>query len=372
MLIALQIATKEYSMPLRLRYHLEPKSGWMNDPNGLIFYKGQYHAFYQHNPYKPKWDKMHWGHAVSKDLINWQHLPIALTPDQPYEDDGGCFSGSAVQKDGVLYLFYTSVSKELGQTQSVAYSTDGINFTKYENNPVITCPPEEGSADFRDPKVTQIGDTYYMVCGSGKDGVGKVLLYSSHNLFDWQYVGVLFESSQYSSVLECPDFFEFGGKYMLMFSVMNVETRSTVFIWGDFDGQNFVPLKTFQPEVGPQFYAPQTFEHLGQRIMIGWLYDWNKQLDQGAQYAGALTIPRVLHFNKAGELCNFPVTTANQLLIDTDEHVRLTPEGLAVSFGDKQYDYVGEVKDVHILRDTKTLEVFVNGGECSFTLWIGE
>ena len=90
-------------------YHLSPRVGWMNDPNGLIFFRGQYHAFFQHYPHAPSWGQMHWGHTVSVDLLRWKELPIALYPDQPYEDDGGCFSGSAVEKDGRLYLFYTSV-----------------------------------------------------------------------------------------------------------------------------------------------------------------------------------------------------------------------------------------------------------------------
>ena len=93
----------------RFSWHFEPQKGWMNDPNGLIFFRGQYHAFFRHYPHAPSWGQMHWGHAVSDDLLHWKELPIALYPDQPYEDDGGCFSGSAVEKDGRLYLFYTSV-----------------------------------------------------------------------------------------------------------------------------------------------------------------------------------------------------------------------------------------------------------------------
>lgn len=99
---------------------------------------------------------MHWGHAVSQDLLHWEELPIALFPDQPYEDDKGCFSGSAVERDGVLYLFYTAVSKQLGQTQCVAVSRDGKAFEKYKGNPVIAAPPAEGSYDFRDPKVVEL------------------------------------------------------------------------------------------------------------------------------------------------------------------------------------------------------------------------
>jgi len=151
----------------RMKYHFEPQSGWMNDPNGLVYFRGQYHAFFQHNPYDTKWGPMHWGHAVSDDLLTWKELPIALTPDMPYENGGGCFSGSAVVKDDLLYLFYTSVSKEFGQTQSLATSADGIHFQKYEQNPIIRSFPPDGSKEFRDPKVTLINGIYYMVVGSG-------------------------------------------------------------------------------------------------------------------------------------------------------------------------------------------------------------
>ena len=171
----------------RLRYHFEPKKGWMNDPNGLVWFRGQYHAFFQHNPYDTVWGPMHWGHAVSSDLLHWEELPIALYPDQPYENGGGCFSGSAIVKDDRLYLFYTSVSKT-AQTQSVAMSDDGIHFYKYEGNPVIaSCP--EGHKNFRDPKVSRIDGTYYMVTGSGNSRAGQVLLFESEDLLHWEYRG---------------------------------------------------------------------------------------------------------------------------------------------------------------------------------------
>ena len=128
--------------------------------------------------------------------------PSRCFPISPMKNDKGCFSGSAVERDGVLYLFYTAVSKQLGQTQCIAVSRDGKAFEKYKGNPVIAAPPAEGSYDFRDPKVVELDGKTYMVCGSGKDGVGKILLYEQgKDLFTWQYVGVLFESSEYGKVL---------------------------------------------------------------------------------------------------------------------------------------------------------------------------
>ena len=144
-------------MAKRLHHHFEPEKGWINDPNGLVFFRGEYHAFFQHNPYEPKWGPMHWGHAVSRDLIHWNELPIALSPDQPYENSGGCFSGGALVKDNVLYVFYTAVSEELGQTQCLAMSRDGVHFEKYPGNPIIKSYPSDGSEDFRDPHVFEYG-----------------------------------------------------------------------------------------------------------------------------------------------------------------------------------------------------------------------
>ena len=115
---------------MKFQYHFEPHKGWMNDPNGLCCYKGQYHAFFQYNPYAPVWDSMHWGHAVSENLVTWKQVETALIPEEAYENAGGCFSGSAIEKEDMLYLFYTAVSKEYGQAQAAASSSDGIHFVK--------------------------------------------------------------------------------------------------------------------------------------------------------------------------------------------------------------------------------------------------
>lgn len=125
----------------RLNYHLMAKSGWINDPNGLSYFKGYYHIFYQYYPYDSEWGPMHWGHARSKDLVHWETLPVALTPG---ESEDGCFSGSAIEYDGKLWLIYTghhytdpTDQEQFYEDQNLAYSTDGIHFTKYEGNPVL-------------------------------------------------------------------------------------------------------------------------------------------------------------------------------------------------------------------------------------------
>ena len=355
---------------VRFNYHFEPKKGWMNDPNGLVFFQGRYHAFFQHNPYEPRWGPMHWGHAVSDDLIHWEELPIALYPDMPYENDGGCFSGSAVVKDGRLYLFYTSVSRELGQTQSVAWSDDGIHFTKYSDNPVIRENPM-GTPDFRDPKVTLMDGIYHMAVGTGDESIGKVLRFTSSDLLHWDYCGVLFEGAEYGNCIECPDFFRLGDKYVLMFSKIGETVLATHFVVGDFKDGRLTDYTICRPEWGKDFYAPQTFTDGKRRIMIGWLYHWGKELTPGCDFAGALTIPRELSLAD-GAVRNFPVAEARHLLAKESPWVRR--EGNTLILLDRKGGQVRRelpaIESVDILEDTKSVEVFVNGGAVTFSHWL--
>lgn len=354
----------------RFQYHLEPQSGWMNDPNGLVYFNGKYHAFYQHYPYAPRWGQMHWGHAVSEDLIHWEHLPIALYPDREYENDGGCFSGSAVVKDGRLYLFYTSVSHEMGQTQSVAWSDDGVHFVKHEGNPMIRENPLH-TRDFRDPKVSLIDGVYYMVLGSGDEDGGKVLLYRSDDLLGWEYLGVLFTDAGSRPAIECPDFFKLGDKYVLMYSKMNMPDGAAQFVVGDFLDGKLVNGRLCCPEGGVDFYAPQTFDAAGRRVMMGWMYHWGKEAPEGCSFAGALSIPRELTLVD-GKVYNFPVEEARQLLKKESEFVRV--EGNVLKVLDRRGNVwsreLPRIETVDILEDEKAVEVFVNGGEWSFSFWV--
>lgn len=156
-------------------YHFMPECGWMNDPNGLVFFKGKYHLFYQHYPYGPYWSAMHWGHAVSTDLLHWEYLPIALAPSEPYDDyqKGGIYSGGAVVgDDGKLYLFYTGTLVKEGKvikSQCVAFSEDGVNFEKFIGNPVV--PPTDLVES--DPKVWKYKDKWYMIVGGELDKKGR-------------------------------------------------------------------------------------------------------------------------------------------------------------------------------------------------------
>lgn len=355
----------------RLTRHFEPEHGWMNDPNGLCFFQGQYHAFFQHYPFAAKWGPMHWGHAVSDDLLHWKELPIALFPDMPYENDGGCFSGSALEKDGALYLMYTSVSKEHGQTQSLAVSRDGAHFEKYAGNPVIPQSPlDPKNRDFRDPKLFCWGNEYRMVCGAGVDGLASVLLFGSLDLFHWEYLGPLFQSEDFGPVPECPDLFPLGDKWVLLFSRMD-ESRSAQFVVGSFDGTHFVPESFQQPEQGTDFYAPQTFlDGKGRRIMIGWLYNWTRPVPAGAVRAGALSLPRELSLQN-GVLKNAPIEEARPLLTADDECILRGAGRVKIQNSRRILLDLPEadVQTLSVFSDTRTKEVFINDGACSCTFY---
>ena len=151
-----------------LKYHFHPEHGWLNDPNGLVFFNGYYHVFFQYAPhYEQPWhEPMVWGHARTKDFLNWEELPVALVSDREYDVDG-VWSGTAAVFNGRLYVFYASVSEgKKKQTISMAYSDDGFSFTKYAGNPIIKTYPPEGSADFRDPAIYFENGTYYLVIAS--------------------------------------------------------------------------------------------------------------------------------------------------------------------------------------------------------------
>lgn len=212
--------------PHRPMFHACPPINWMNDPNGLIFFQGEFHLFYQHNPYNPYWSHIHWGHMKSNNLIDWKHLPVALAPSEAYDCDG-CFSGSAVISDDKLVVFYTAnrftsskgLPDDLFQQQCMATSDDGIHFVKSNSNPVITSPPVNVGQNnhFRDPKVWQEQGIWYMVLGTKNNERGKVLLYRSNDLYQWDYVSVLtISDGTMGYMYECPDMISLGGKDILL------------------------------------------------------------------------------------------------------------------------------------------------------------
>ncbi|CAN7366309.1 glycoside hydrolase family 32 protein [Paenibacillus sp. LjRoot153] len=300
----------------RLQFHLMSEYGWMNDPNGFIQYKENFHLFYQHYPYKPYWGPMHWGHAISNDLIKWSYLPVALAPDQEYDKDG-CFSGSAVEKDGKLVLMYTGhmmtgPNKDIDyvQTQSIAQSEDGVNFEKIAQNPVIPAsliPTGASQKDFRDPKVFERDGKYYVVLGSNDgSGNGVILLYRSEDLQHWTFVNDIARSDgSMGDNWECPDLFQLSDRDVLVMSPQRMPSQgydyhnlhSTVSMLGRLDTENGIfDYNNYEPmDYGFDFYAPQTcVDNKGRRIVVAWMDTWETEIptQQGHNWAGAMTLPR--------------------------------------------------------------------------------
>lgn len=309
----------------RPAYHFSPARNWMNDPNGLVYYKGKYHLFYQYHPYGNTWGPMHWGHATSTDLFNWQDLPIAIAPD----NTGTIFSGSAVAdvsntsgfKTGTedpLVATYTLAGSQ--QHQAVAYSNDGgLSWLKYTANPVL---PNPGIADFRDPKVfwNAARQKWYMVLAAGN----KVNIYSSSNLKSWSFESSFGETQgAHGGVWECPDLFELpvegtnSSKWVLLVSINpggpNGGSATQYFV-GDFDGKNFTALNNDIAwlDYGTDSYAGVTFNNIpagdGRRILVGWMSNWTyAERVPTTSWRGAMTTPRILSLKASGQ--NFILTS---------------------------------------------------------------
>lgn len=352
-----------------LKYHFRPKKGWINDPNGLVYFKGYYHIFYQHAPdHEIPWKQpMHWGHARTKDFLEWEELPIALTPGDKY-DGGGCWSGTAIVKDDKLYLFYAAITAV--STIAVAVSDDGIHFEKYSQNPVIDRYPSDGGPDFRDPAVCCIGGEYYCIVASGnpEKKSGNLLLYKSESLLDWEYIGIMreWESCKYT---ECPSFADAeNGKYMLAVSVCPLESEHYFqLMYGSFKDGRFSAEVVSEIDKGPDQYAGQMFrDHLGRNLLITWIPGW-KYAGFAERNIGCMSVPREIRFND-GKITAFPIKELHHLLKDSDPAVKRTENGFVIERdGRESVVYNGELNDLKIIRDGCIIEVFVNGGESVYS-----
>ena len=326
--------TARYDEAYRPSFHFSPPSHWMNDPNGMVYHDGEYHLFYQHYPDSTVWGPMHWGHAVSEDLVHWEHLPIALYPDSL----GYIFSGSAVVDKGntsglgsdgrdplvAIYTYHDAEAESAGrddhQTQAIAYSNDnGRTWTKYEGNPVI--PNEEPIRDFRDPKVRWDEQRERWVMALAAQD--RIMFWGSENLIDWTYLSDFGRQlGGHGGVWECPDLFPLTvegtdeEKYVLLVSINpggpNGGSATQYFV-GDFDGTTFTPDPSFLPDVrngqgvwidyGRDNYAGVTFANIpaedGRRIFIGWMSNWlYGQQVPTESWRSAMTVPRTLSLHQ--------------------------------------------------------------------------
>ncbi len=296
----------------RPKFHFSPLVGWMNDPNGLVFYRNQYHVFYQYNPYDIKWGPMHWGHAISDDLLHWKREAIALCPDQPYDHELGCYSGSSLEKDGKLYIMYTGVS-DGKQTQNIAILDENGKIVKYHGNPVIdekNFPRNYTMHDSRDPDLIEIDGVYYVVIGSRReDDATSVLLFRSFDLFKWEYVNAIYTVKlPNKGIMECPNILRIDNHDVLIYSPQfentegekaNKNIHSVRYIIGNMDYQKGIFTFHGSPrelDLGFDFYATQTTKNAqGQVLLMAWANMWDRTYPSALDgWVGVLSLPRVL------------------------------------------------------------------------------
>ncbi|HLZ11253.1 MAG TPA: glycoside hydrolase family 32 protein [Candidatus Acidoferrum sp.] len=306
--------------PLRPQFHLLPAKNWMNDPNGPIFWNGLYHMFFQYNPNAAVWGDMHWNHAVSEDMIHWRHLPIALAPTPGWADAGGCFTGSAINDNGIATILYTGVQEtaferatlrdghhNFRETQCLATSSDPqLRAWNKWKDPVIQPPEDPGLTGFRDPFLWQDEKTKTWLLGvaSGQCKVGgRVLLYRSKDLRNWEYLHP-FASGHWTEkentnpvdsgeMWECPDFFPLGKKHVLLYSTAGQVIWET----GELDPKELVfhPQKRGVLDHGAYYAQKTQLDANGNRILWGWIPEKRPDSELvAAGWAGCMALPRVL------------------------------------------------------------------------------
>jgi len=379
----------------RLQFHLMPPVGLLNDPNGLIHFNGTYHVFYQWNPFDTTHGAKFWGHYTSKDLISWEEQPPALVPSEWYEKNG-CYSGSAVEHNGKMYLFYTgNVKNEHNERQTyqcMAVSSDGVTFEK--KGPVIYLP-EGYTPHFRDPKVWQQNGRWYMVLGAQNDKKeGQVVLYASEDLENWEFKGPFAGGNlnglgDFGYMWECPDLFRLGTQDVLLVSPQGLEPAGhlyqNLFQSGYFIG-NWTPETNeynhgpfYELDRGFDFYAPQTFEDdQGRRLLYAWmgLTDDNEayQPTIANGWIHALTLPREIEI-KGNKLYQKPAVELTQLRKSLDFQQQVSIENEVKNWTEIN----GTVSEIHLelsqmeasnfeITIRENLKLIFNQAEKLFTL----
>lgn len=403
------------------KIHLKSPKNWINDPNGFIYYKGQYHLFYQHFPYGLQWGRMHWGHAASDDLVNWKHLDIALYPSKN-DDRSGCFSGSAVECSDKLYLFYTGVNYTVENPENIncmigdgfissqlmITSDDGFTFDNLADKetviPPITDKTIGSEVNTRDPKVWRGKDAWYMILGSMADDKGRFLLYKSTDLENWEYVNFC-EKSDFGWMWECPDYFEADNTGAVIFSPIGIlddglmYDSASICCLAEFDEESCTMKLADEYQMfdyGIDLYAPQsTVDENGNRVVIAWAR-MPKAVD--GKWIGLMSIPRIvgikdnhIYFrphtnirNAFSEITDTPSHEKGYMLRTTlhngeeiniggyvikrcNDHV--ITDRTAVFPDDNNYRFTAETPiiregySLEIYVDSNLIEVFVNDGE---------
>lgn len=310
-------------------YHIAPPAGWMNDPNGVVYFRGEYHVFYQHYPFEAKWGPMYWGHAKSADLVHWQHLPIALAPGDDFDRDG-CFSGSAVVYGDTLALIYTGHTwlgevgdeRSIRQVQCLATSTDGIRFVK--QGAVIETAPHDAIMHFRDPKVWKEDDYWYLIAGARLGDRPLLPLYRSTDLFTWEFLDYVSSGSEGDGYMwECPDLFRLNGRDVLLYSPQGMQPQGyerlnkyqTGYRVGRLNNEwHFTGGPFIELDNGHDFYAAQTLIAAdGRRLLWAWLDMWESPMpSRPHHWCGMLGLPRELEL-RADRLCVYPARELSAL-----------------------------------------------------------
>lgn len=319
--------------PHRPVYHFTAPAGWLNDPNGLTHRNGEYHLFYQFNPYAPLHDRIHWGHAVSTDLVHWRDLPIALTPSEGPDIDG-CWSGVLVYDGETPTIVYSGRHGDQELPCVATGTPDLVEWTKDAGNPVIAAPPAElDITAFRDHCVWREGETWRQLIGSGIDGQGgTALLYESPDLREWTYIGPLLigdssvgdtDAPDWTGAMwECVDLFRIGDEEardrdILVFSAWADGVTHHPLYWsGRYEGDRFTPASLHRLDLGGRyFYAPQSMrDESGRRLMFGWLQEGRPtSAAVTAGWSGVMSLPRVVTAAPDGSMHQAPAPEVDAL-----------------------------------------------------------
>ncbi|WP_157153223.1 glycoside hydrolase family 32 protein [Brachyspira murdochii] len=437
----------------RLNFHIMPPVGWLNDPNGLSYFKGIYNIFFQYSPFETEGGLKFWGHYQTKDLINYKYVGVYIYPDEKY-DCHGVYSGSAFIEDDKLYIYYTGNVKLLGSHDYIesgreantmlTVSEDGINFLEKECLMEMKDYPKDITNHIRDPKVWKENDSYYMVQGARKYGIdrnndiGEVLLFSSKDKRKWTHTSTIHTKDIFGYMWECPDLFNLDGQDILITCPQGVKQVESIYenlylsgyflINDDYKNKESIEVNNFTIlDRGFDFYAPQTFlDENGNRVIIGWMgvpdtEDIHKNLTVDYGWQHCLTIPRELSFKNGklyqkphrnleklrekkifenkysnntlsdnliyNDISSYEVIIDNIKIDNINSFEIIISEGLCTKYKDNKFilEFVGDtgktigggrnkrssylenLKNIRIMADTSSLELFINDGELAFT-----
>ena len=416
------------SDPYRQQFHLQPPVGWLNDPNGLCVYGGQYHAFFQYGPFDVTGGVKHWGHAVSKDLLHWEQLPVMLYPDEPF-DCHGAYSGSALVEDGTMYLYYTGnvkhpgdydyIKQGRGHNVCLAISKDGVTLDSKQCLLYNKDYPAGLTCHVRDPKVFAYEGKYYMVLGARTlEDKGEVLVLESADKLHWKHINTLTTPETFGYMWECPDLFCIEGQWYLAVSPQGIPCQN-IYGCGYFavygDWRTSCTLGEFhEMDAGFDYYAPQSFvDETGRRIQIGWMgmpdADYGNAPTVAHGWQHCMTVPRILTNGPDGTLLQNPVpelaaqrgaaqalpagstlSTAPRFdltaaptgdfaltvaqgveLVYTEQNhtciLRFTNPAMADGRTERRVQLAAPCRSLRVVGDSSSLEIFLNEGAAVFS-----